>query len=63
MAKALTFAAMLALAGCVTSGGSFCDIARPIRVTEQTIAAMTDGEVEAALAHNLKGQELCGWKR
>lgn len=54
---------LLALAGCVTSGGTFCDIARPIRVTEQTIAAMTDGEVEAALAHNLKGQELCGWKR
>lgn len=62
MAKALTFAAMLALAACTPKGGTFCDIAKPLRVTEQTIAAMSDAEVAAALAHNEKGRALCGWR-
>ena len=62
MVRALMLAGALALAGCTTSGGSFCDIAKPIRVTEQTIAAMTDAEVEAALTHNEQGRALCGWQ-
>ena len=62
MVKALMLAGALALAGCTTTGGSFCDIAKPIRVTEQTIAAMTDAEVEAALTHNEQGRALCGWQ-
>lgn len=49
------------LSGCVTSG-SFCKIAKPIRLTEQTIDQLTDREVEQALSHNLKGQKLCGWR-
>ena len=61
MGKALILAGILALASCSPRGGTFCDIARPIRVTEQTIAAMSDAEVEAALAHNEKGRALCGW--
>lgn len=54
--------ANIALAACQTTGGSFCDIAKPIRLTDATIDAMTDAEVEKALAHNRKGQALCHWK-
>jgi uncharacterized lipoprotein YajG len=62
VAKVLILAALL-LAGCQTSGGTFCDIARPVRLSEQTIAVMTDAEVDAAVAHNRKGQKLCDWKK
>lgn len=59
--KALALLVFVALAACVTPKGSFCDIARPIRLSPEAIAAMTDTEVDAALALNLKGQKLCGW--
>jgi hypothetical protein len=62
MVKILALSALLALAACQTTGGTFCDIAKPIRLTEQTVDAMTDVEVEKALAHNMKGEKLCGWK-
>lgn len=63
VAKALAALALLALAGCMTTGkGSFCDIARPIRLSAATIDAMTDDEVKQALALNKKGEKLCGWK-
>ena len=62
MVKALMVSAMLALAGCTTSGGSFCAISKPIRLSETTIAAMTDAEVNAALVHNEQGRALCGWQ-
>jgi Zn-dependent protease with chaperone function len=52
----------LLLAGCTTARGTFCDIAKPIRLSDATIDAMTDQEVAAALAHNRKGAALCGWK-
>lgn len=52
----------LGASACTTSGGSFCSIAKPIRLTGQTIAVMTDAEVAAVLAHNRKGEKLCGWK-
>lgn len=59
----LLLLAML-LAGCQsTSGGSYCDIARPIRLSAGTVDAMSDREVEAVLAHNETGRRLCGWKR
>lgn len=60
MVKVIALA--LLLAGCTTAKGTFCDIADPIRPSEQTLAAMTDQEVAAALAHNRKGAALCGWK-
>jgi len=50
------------LSGCTTTSGSFCKIAKAQHITEQTVDAMTEKEVDAALAHNLKGQKLCGWK-
>lgn len=54
----------LFLASCQTAGGgTFCDIAAPIRLSDGVIAAMTDAEVERALAHNEKGRRLCGWKQ
>lgn len=62
MGKAVVLAALLVLGGCQTSGGTFCDIARPIRLSEATVDAMTDAEVAAALAHNEKGRKLCGWR-
>lgn len=62
MVKALILGGLLALAACQTTGGTFCDITRPIRLSAQAIDAMTDTEVTAALAQNRKGQRLCGWK-
>ena len=59
MVKALILAAML-LAGCQTVGeGTFCDINKPNR---NPVEDMTPAEARTALAHNLKGARLCGWK-
>lgn len=63
MVKILTLAALLALMACTTAKGSFCEIAKPLRPSAETIAAMSDAEVAAMLAHNTKGAELCGWRR
>ena len=38
-----------------TTGGTFCDIAKPIRLSHEAIAAMSDQEVADALAHDRKG--------
>jgi hypothetical protein len=49
------------LAACITPPkGSFCDIADPIRLAN--VDVLTDAEVAALLAHNSKGQKLCGWR-
>lgn len=61
-AKALILAAVLALAACTTTGGSFCQVSKPIRLSEQAIAALSDSEVADILAANAKGEKLCGWK-
>ena len=51
------------LAGCATTPrGSLCDIEHPWRLSTATIEAMSDAEITAALAHNRKGEKLCGWK-
>ncbi|MEW9808608.1 hypothetical protein [Mesorhizobium marinum] len=62
MVKGLTFAAALALAGCQTAGGSFCQISSPIRLSAETVDHLSDPEVADILAHNEKGQRLCSWK-
>ena len=54
--------AILALSACSTTSGTFCSIAKPLRLSEQAIAAMSDEEVRDALAHNRKLQSLCGVK-
>jgi hypothetical protein len=56
-----TVAALL-VAGCATPSGSWCAIAKPLRLSEATVERMTDAEVEDALAHNSKGERLCGWQ-
>ncbi len=54
---------VLLLAGCTTTSGTFCKIAKPQRPSPATIDAMTDTEVETVLVHNEKGRKLCGWKQ
>lgn len=60
MGKALMLAAALALSGCVTSSGNFCDVAKPIRPS--SVDVLSDDDVAAILAHNRKGAAFCGWK-
>lgn len=63
MVKALTLAALVALAGCQTAKGTFCDIAKPIRLAPEQVDQLTDEQVTQLLAHNTKGSRLCAWKR
>lgn len=60
--KALTLALLLSLAACQTTKGSFCAVSDPVRLSSPAIAALSDAEVKAILAHNRKGQRLCGWR-
>lgn len=62
MVRALTLAALIALAGCTTTKGSFCQIAKPIRISSEAVDQLSDKEVAALLAHNEKGRKLCGWR-
>jgi hypothetical protein len=62
MVKGLTLALLIAVAGCTSTSGSFCQISKPLRLSQQAIGAMSDVEVREALAHNRKGEKLCGWK-
>ena len=62
MGKAVALASLLMLAACQAPQGTFCDIAKPIRLSNETIDAMSDAEVAAALAHNRKGAAMCGWR-
>lgn len=50
------------LTACQTAGGSFCDISDPIRLSSAQVEQLSDAEVTAILAHNQKGEALCGWK-
>jgi hypothetical protein len=60
--KALALASLLALAACQTAKGSFCDIAKPVRLSDAAVDALSEAETAALLAHNRKGAALCGWK-
>lgn len=62
MVKELTLALLIALAGCSTARGSFCAVSSTIRLSSSAVAALSDAEVKAILAHNRKGAALCGWK-
>lgn len=62
MVKAIAIAALIALAGCTMAKGSFCAVSSPQRLSSQAVDALSDAEVRALLAHNLKGQKLCGWR-
>lgn len=62
MGKAVALAVLLLLAACQTPAGDWCDIAKPIRLSQEVIDAMSDSEVAAVLAHNRKGAAMCGWR-
>ncbi|CDX57055.1 conserved exported hypothetical protein [Mesorhizobium plurifarium] len=63
MGKGLIVAAMAAaLAGCTTAKGGFCAVALPMRLSDKAVDALTDQEARALLAHNRKGEKLCGWR-
>ncbi len=61
MVKVLSLVSLLALAGCSTVDSSFCAVEHPIRPTKGEVATLSDASVAAILAHNEKGQKLCGW--
>jgi hypothetical protein len=52
----------LMVAGCTATGGTFCKVEHPIRPTKAEVATLSDASVTAILAHNEKGQRLCGWR-
>ncbi|MFD1986511.1 hypothetical protein ACFSOZ_29155 [Mesorhizobium newzealandense] len=57
-----TIALSLMLTGCTAAGGSFCAVEHPIRPTKAEVESLSDASVAAILAHNEKGQRLCGWR-
>jgi hypothetical protein len=63
MGKGLIVAAIAAaLAGCTTARGGFCAVASPVRLSNRAVDALSDQEARALLAHNRKGEKLCGWR-
>ena len=50
---------LVCLSGCVT-GGSYCEIAKPVRPSVEDV--MTEGTKRQILAENEKLAELCGVK-
>lgn len=62
MVKIALVAALIGLAACQTPQGSFCSVADQYRPSQTAIDAMTDSEVEKALAALEKGRKLCGWR-
>lgn len=49
------------LVSCQTTGGTFCDVAKPIRLSPEVIDQLTDEQVRQFLGHNEKGRKMCGW--
>ena len=63
MGKGLIVVALVAaLAGCMTAKGGFCTISAPLRLSAKAVDALSDEEGRALLAHNRKGEKLCGWR-
>ncbi|RWE26653.1 MAG: hypothetical protein EOS41_05850 [Mesorhizobium sp.] len=62
MVKGLILAALIALAGCTTAKGGFCSVSSPIRLSANAVDALSDKEARTVLAHNRKGEKLCGWR-
>ncbi|MBB6412198.1 hypothetical protein [Mesorhizobium sangaii] len=58
----IALALPLLLAGCASAGGSFCAVEHPIRPAKAEVATLSGASVAAILAHNEKGQALCGWR-
>jgi hypothetical protein len=64
MGKGLIVAAVAAaLTGCTTARGGFCAVASPIRLSAGAVDSLSDQEARTLLAHNRKGEKLCGWRQ
>ncbi|MDG4883016.1 hypothetical protein [Mesorhizobium sp. WSM4884] len=62
MGKGLIAAVLVtALSGCATAKGGFCAVSSPLRLTGRAVDMLSDEEARALLAHNRKGEKLCGW--
>lgn len=61
--KAAVILAALALAGCTTTSGSFCQIAPHLKYSQQVYDAMSDAEAARHLAYLKTGEKLCKWRR
>ncbi|MBZ9856766.1 hypothetical protein LB566_23520 [Mesorhizobium sp. CA13] len=62
MGKVIVLLLLGALSGCVTAAGDFCAVSSPQRISAAAVDQLTDAQARALLAHNRKGQQLCGWK-
>ncbi|TGP27241.1 MULTISPECIES: hypothetical protein [unclassified Mesorhizobium] len=63
MGKGLIAAAIVAaLCGCTTAKGGFCEVSSPLRLSGRAVDTLSDQEARALLAHNRKGEKLCGWR-
>lgn len=51
--------AALVLVSCQTPQGSFCDLAKPIRLSPEQIDQLTDDQVRQYLGHNERLRTLC----
>jgi hypothetical protein len=60
--RVLPLILFLAIAGCTTAKGGFCAVASPVRISAAAVDQLTDAQARALLAHNRKGEKLCGWK-
>ena len=58
----LVAALVIGLSGCTTARGSFCAVASPLRLSAKAVEALSDTEMRALLAHNRRGERLCGWR-
>ncbi|RWD95743.1 hypothetical protein [Mesorhizobium sp.] len=57
---AAVFAA--ALSGCATAKSGFCAMSSPLRLSAKAVDALSNEEARTLLAHNRKGEKLCGWR-
>ena len=58
----LVAALVIELSGCTTARGSFCAVSSPLRLSAKAVEALSDTEARALLAHNRRGERLCGWR-
>ncbi len=62
LSLALVAALVVGLSGCTATKGSFCAVSSPLRLSARAVDALSDAEARALLAHNRKGERLCGWR-
>lgn len=63
MVQKLILPGLLLIAGCQATGGTFCDLARPIRLSPEQISKLSDAQVAEFLGQNARGEKFCGWRK